>query len=175
MVEIKTILTLCWIHHCSFSCWQEKLSINGNSTELEKVVLCTLNITSEWLSGSAWWTKSQSSTLNVSFISVDSSPPSYLHFYNSLNTCSHCTNLSDMWHPTFKNGTALCPVPEMASWSMFLGANRSPSWYKVFHAGTKAIQCSVNVAVNFLSQVIFVFLLFLVMVMSANKVETKEK
>ena len=36
-------------------------------------------------------------------------------------------------------------------------------------------QCSVNVAVNFLSQVIFVFLLFLVMVMSANKVETKEK
>ena len=58
---------------------------------------------------------------------------------------------------------------------MFLGANRSPSWYKVFHAGTKAIQCSVNVAVNFLSQVIFVFLLFLVMVMSANKVETKEK
>ena len=38
MVEIKTILTLYWIHHCSFSCWQEKLSINGNSTELEKVV-----------------------------------------------------------------------------------------------------------------------------------------
>ena len=58
---------------------------------------------------------------------------------------------------------------------MVLFVNRSPIWYKVFHAGTKAVQCSVNVAVNFLSQVIFVFLLFLVMVMSANKVETKEK
>ena len=31
------------------------------------------------------------------------------------------------------------------------------------------------VVVNFLSQVIFVFLLFLVMLMSANEVETKEK
>ena len=49
----------------------------------------------------------------------------------------------------------------------------SPIWYKVFHAGIKAIRCSVNVAVNFLSQVIFVFVLFLVMVMYANKVETK--
>ena len=33
----------------------------------------------------------------------------------------------------------------------------------------------VYVVVNFLSQVIFVFLLFLGMVMSANEVETKEK
>ena len=56
---------------------------------------------------------------------------------------------------------------------MVLFVNRSPIRYKVFHAGTKAIRCSVNVAVNFLSQVIFVFVLFLVMVMYANKVETK--
>ena len=34
---------------------------------------------------------------------------------------------------------------------------------------------NVSVVVNFLSQVIFVFLLFLGMVMYANKVETKEK
>ena len=34
---------------------------------------------------------------------------------------------------------------------------------------------SVVVVVNFLSQVIFVFLLLLGMVMYANKVETKEK
>ena len=34
---------------------------------------------------------------------------------------------------------------------------------------------SVDVVVNFLSQVIFVFLLLLGMVMYANKVETKEK
>ena len=34
---------------------------------------------------------------------------------------------------------------------------------------------NVNVVVNFLSQVIFVFLLFLGMVMYANEVETKEK
>ena len=34
---------------------------------------------------------------------------------------------------------------------------------------------TVYVVVNFLSQVIFVFLLFLVMVMYANEVETKEK
>ena len=33
----------------------------------------------------------------------------------------------------------------------------------------------VNVVVNFLSQVIFVFLLFLGMVMYVNEVETKEK
>ena len=32
-----------------------------------------------------------------------------------------------------------------------------------------------NVVVNFLSQVIFVFLLFLGMVMYANEIETKEK
>ena len=34
---------------------------------------------------------------------------------------------------------------------------------------------SVDVVVNFLSRVIFVFLLLLGMVMYANKVETKEK
>ena len=34
---------------------------------------------------------------------------------------------------------------------------------------------NVSVVVNFLSQVIFVFLLFLGMVMYANEVETKEK
>ena len=34
---------------------------------------------------------------------------------------------------------------------------------------------SVDVVVNFLSQLIFVFLLLLGMVMYANKVETKEK
>ena len=33
----------------------------------------------------------------------------------------------------------------------------------------------VDVVVNFLSQVIFVFLLFLGMIMYANEVETKEK
>ena len=33
----------------------------------------------------------------------------------------------------------------------------------------------INVVVNFLSQVIFAFLLFLVMVMCANEVETKVK
>ena len=33
----------------------------------------------------------------------------------------------------------------------------------------------VHVVVNFLSQVIFVFLLFLGMVMYANEIETKEK
>ena len=36
------------------------------------------------------------------------------------------------------------------------------------------LQC-MYVAVNFLSQVIFIFLLFLGMVMNANEVETKEK
>ena len=35
--------------------------------------------------------------------------------------------------------------------------------------------CNIYVVVNFLSQVIFVFLLFLGMVMYANKIETKEK
>ena len=35
--------------------------------------------------------------------------------------------------------------------------------------------CYVYVVVNFLSQVIFVFLLFLGMVMYANEIETKEK
>ena len=33
----------------------------------------------------------------------------------------------------------------------------------------------IDVAVNFLSRVIFAFLLFLVIVVHANKVETKEK
>ena len=37
------------------------------------------------------------------------------------------------------------------------------------------IVIAVNVVVNFLSQVIFVFLLFLGMVMYANEVETKKK
>ena len=37
------------------------------------------------------------------------------------------------------------------------------------------MRLNVHVPVNFLSQVIFVFLLFLVMVIYANEVETKEK
>ena len=36
-------------------------------------------------------------------------------------------------------------------------------------------QAKIHVVVNFLSQVIFVFLLFLGMVMYANEIETKEK
>ena len=40
---------------------------------------------------------------------------------------------------------------------------------------TKTLQTGVDVAVTFLSLVIFVFLLFVVMVMYANEVETKEK
>ena len=37
------------------------------------------------------------------------------------------------------------------------------------------MRLNVHVPVNFLSQIIFVFLLFLVMVIYANEVETKEK
>ena len=37
------------------------------------------------------------------------------------------------------------------------------------------VSASIYVVVNFLSQVIFVFLLFLGMAMYANEVETKEK
>ena len=37
------------------------------------------------------------------------------------------------------------------------------------------MRLNVHVPVNFLPQVIFVFLLFLVMVIYANEVETKEK
>ena len=37
------------------------------------------------------------------------------------------------------------------------------------------MRLNVHVPVNFLSQVIFVFLLFLVMVIYANEIETKEK
>ena len=37
------------------------------------------------------------------------------------------------------------------------------------------MRLNVHVPVNFLSQVIFVFLLFLVMVIYANEVKTKEK
>ena len=40
---------------------------------------------------------------------------------------------------------------------------------------TQTLQTGVDVAVNFLPLVIFVFLLFVVMVMYANEVETKEK
>ena len=42
-------------------------------------------------------------------------------------------------------------------------------------SSTSLTKASVYVVVNFLSQVIFVFLLFLSMVMCANEVETKEK
>ena len=44
-----------------------------------------------------------------------------------------------------------------------------------FALKTSTCSYSVYVVVNFLSQVIFVFLLFLGMVMYANEVETKEK
>ena len=37
------------------------------------------------------------------------------------------------------------------------------------------LSLNIHVVVNFLSQVIFVFLLFLGMIMYANEVETKEK
>ena len=42
-------------------------------------------------------------------------------------------------------------------------------------SSTSLTKASVSVVVNFLSQVIFVFLSFLGMVMYANEVETKEK
>ena len=41
--------------------------------------------------------------------------------------------------------------------------------------GNKIVTVEIYVVVNFLSQVIFVSLLFLGMVMYANEVETKEK
>ena len=48
-------------------------------------------------------------------------------------------------------------------------------WVTCRYIGVTVSILVVNVVVNFLSQVIFVFLLFLGMVMSANEVETKEK
>ena len=53
-----------------------------------------------------------------------------------------------------------------------------PNWQSCFQQlmiwFQMILQC-IYVAVNFLSQVIFIFLLFLGMVMNANEVETKEK
>ena len=46
---------------------------------------------------------------------------------------------------------------------------------KYFEKGRRCSFLIVYVVVNFLSQVIFVFLLFLGMVMYANEIETKEK
>ena len=48
-------------------------------------------------------------------------------------------------------------------------------WVTCRYIGVTVSILVVNVVVNFLSQVIFVFLLFLGMVMYANEVETKEK
>ena len=47
--------------------------------------------------------------------------------------------------------------------------------FMIFLFLKKTVTFIVYVVVNFLSQVIFVFLLFLGMVMCANEVETKEK
>ena len=47
--------------------------------------------------------------------------------------------------------------------------------HNLFHSVNSHLVLSVYVVVNFLSQVIFVFLLFLGMVMYANEIETKEK
>ena len=107
----------------------------------------SLNIISEWLCGRAWWTKSQSSVLNVSSISVNSSPSSYLHFSNGLfNTCSHCTNL-----------TAVCDTPlSRMAWhfTSFRKLHRSQCSYTwteapsgvVFHAAQKL--CGVKHSLN---------------------------
>ena len=48
-------------------------------------------------------------------------------------------------------------------------------WVSCRYVGVTVSISVVDVVVNFLSQVIFLFLLFLGMVMHANEVETKEK
>ena len=48
-------------------------------------------------------------------------------------------------------------------------------WVSCRYIGVTVSILVVNVVVNFLSQVIFLFLLFLGMVMYGNEVETKEK
>ena len=48
-------------------------------------------------------------------------------------------------------------------------------WVSCRYVGVTVSISVVDVVVNFLSQVIFLFLLFLGMVMYANEVETKEK
>ena len=48
-------------------------------------------------------------------------------------------------------------------------------WVSCRYVGVTVSILVVDVVVNFLSQVIFVFLLFLGMVMYASEVETKEK
>ena len=48
-------------------------------------------------------------------------------------------------------------------------------WVSCRYIGVTVSILVVNVVVNFLSQVIFLFLLFLGMVMHANEVETKQK
>ena len=47
--------------------------------------------------------------------------------------------------------------------------------FLLISSGQTVHRYGVSVVVNFLSQVIFVFLLFLGMIMYANEVETKEK
>ena len=61
-------------------------------------------------------------------------------------------------------------VIERVSNLMVAESKKKPGWVEL-----KNLFCLIYVVVNFLSQVIFVFLLFLGMVIYANEVETKEK
>ena len=55
-----------------------------------------------------------------------------------------------------------------------LNKNNTHSCYHLYYIVRRTELFWINVVVNFLTQVIFVFLLFLGMVIYANEVETKE-
>ena len=88
----------------------------------------TSNIAPEWFAKRGWWTKSQTSLLNIYFrLSGFQSSLLFIYFrygshlYGTVHTCSHCidqsetTNPSDKWRSFFEIGAAqFRPVTETA-------------------------------------------------------------
>ena len=133
-------------------------SINSNGTELEQVVHTNWTLSSCW-SGwlrELWWTKSQSSLLNIYF-RLSGLQPSLLliHFRYCSDTCSHFTlhhRTYTIWNAPFSRSAwrifLLCNRNRTEITS-FLCVNGSPIWYQQygFRDGARAsILYSVSIA-----------------------------
>ena len=88
----------------SFFYRHDKLSGN-NDQQGEQFVNYNSHLVPAWLAERVWWTRSQSSLLNIYFrLSGFQSSLLLIHFWYSLSNCFYC---SKVWHRTYSISEAL--------------------------------------------------------------------
>ena len=142
-------------------------SMNSNGTELEQVDQThrTAACQSGWPIKRSWWTKFESSLLNIYFrLSGFQFLPLLIQFQYGMNACSHC--YTKVWHTAF----LICDTPLLSRLAQhsFTPVQKSPPNH-LSYVWTEALTGMVFMPVQELSSIVLTLSLMLYIQMWKDK------